>query len=523
MRILRNYRGHKGVAPFFLTIILTLLFGLFLSQRHVVDPFLYYDLAFVKSSLGETIPTIPLSGPFSSLALAPGRIFLLMALSSSLGISAELLGFLPLGALMVSASYFILVRSLTNSSWVAGFITLYLCLNLSHATAIYSVFAYAFGLPIFFAFVFFARMYSKNRSVKSFTILVFLFIALNVIHYTIASWAILLLFYLFLIRFIQDFRSSRTISRSIQGLFFSSLLLLIVFLGFNQTLYDAYIPLVNQQTLSGAYERFLSYVSLRPNPIHSNYIFIRPSSINLVSTVTLLGIVVVTLTGVLVELRRVFSKKNDSNTLDDDVVLLFALLLVGITDVVIYSFRGSISTKAISILFPIAALIFLKHLGKNRAMLGFSFFLLLSSFAKIVVFENEDYVIRANGTRIADIQTSRNWLEEYGPNERLKILADLNLYGKYLLLSEKNSSPILEALNQENYSALIDSKVQADVPITADLVAIDLNSHQPALGFVWSGFMPIAVFTENYQSNPKLSIIYDDGHIQMGTYSSSWD
>jgi len=519
MTIIGDKDIRKGAAPFLLTIAISLLFGLFLSQRRVIDPFLYYDLAFVKSFHGARIPTIPSAGPFSSLALAPGRIYLLMALSSSLGMSYGVLGFLPIGSLLIPVSYFILIRRLTNAPWVASFTTLYLCLNLSHATAIYSVFAYAFALPIFFAFVFYAERHSKSRNAKSFTILFLLFVALNSIHYAVASWAILFLFSLFIIRYLQDFHSSKTVAGSIRGLLLLYLILLVVFLAFNQALYDAYIPLINQQTLQSAYERFLSYITLRPNPNTPTYAFNRPSSINLISTATLLVIAVTTFIGLISEVHRIFKKRKNRHILDDDAVLLFAFILVGVADVVIYSFRGSISTKSISILFPIPALIYLNRFGKKWALLIFSFVLMFSSFAKILVFERENYVIRANGSRIEDIQKSMNWLEEYGSNEQLKILADLNLYGKYLLLSDKNNPPILEPLTPENYAALINVKPQVATAISADVVAIDKNSLQPALGFVWSGFKPIVEFSERIRSNPKLSIIYDDGDILIGRYS----
>ncbi|NIS82962.1 MAG: hypothetical protein GTO14_22805 [Anaerolineales bacterium] len=523
MTILGNKDLRKGAVPFFLTIVVSFLFGLFLSQRRVIDPFLYYDLAFVKSFLGESLPTIPSTGPLSSLSLAPGRIYLLLALSSSLGMDSEVLGFLPIGSLLIAASFFILMNEITGAPWVSALATMYLCLNLSHATAIYSVFAYAFALPIFFAFVLYADKYSKSRSVKSFLILFLLFVALNTIHYTVASWAIFFLSGLFMIRYLQNFRLNKAVSGSIQGLLLSSLILIIVFLGFNQALYNAYIPHINPQTLQSAYERFLSYITLSPNLNTSPYAYIRPSSINLISTSTLLIIVVTAIAGFLFECYRILIQRKGWDILDDEVILLMTFILVGVADVVIYSFRGSISTKSISILFPISAFIFLKRLGKSWVMLMFSFCLLISSITKIFIFENESYVIRGNGTRIEDVQKSMNWLKEYESDERFNILADLNLYGKYLLLSGKNETPLLEALSQENYGALIGSKVQVDAPISADLVAIDLNSHQPALGFVWSGFKPIVEFTERIRSNPKNSILYDDGDILIGGYSSLGD
>ena len=148
MTITERKDHRKDALPFFITIIVSFLFGVFLSQRRVIDPFLYYDLTFVKTSLGERLPIIPSTGPLSSLALAPGRIYLLLVLSSSLGINSDVLGFLPIGSLLIAASFFVLMNKITGSPWGAALTTMYLCLNLSHATAFYSVFAYAFALHL---------------------------------------------------------------------------------------------------------------------------------------------------------------------------------------------------------------------------------------------------------------------------------------------------------------------------------------------------------------------------------------
>lgn len=430
--------------------------------------------------------------------------------------NSEILGFFPLGSLLIAVSFFILINRMTGVPWASALTTIYLTLNLSHATAIYSVFAYAFALPIFFAFVFYADIYSKNRSVKSFFILFTLFVALNTIHYTVASWAIIFLASLFLLRYLRIYRSGRTVSGSIQGLLLSSLILIIIFLGFNQALYNAYIPHVNQQTLQSAYERFLSYITLSASPSPSPYAFSRPSVINLVSTATLMFIVVVVMVGLLYEFFRIVRKKKERSILDDDVILSIALVIVGVADVAIYSFRGSISTKSMSILFPISALIFLKRLGKKRLILLFSLCLLVSSVTKIIVFEKERYVIRENGTWLEDTQNSVNWLKGYGHTEQINLLADLNLYGKYLLLLGSDNVPQLEALTQDNYGALIGDDIPIETAISRNLFAIDIKSRQPALGFVWSGFRPLVEFVERIRANPKASIIYDDGNILLG-------
>src|SRR5690349_17258884 len=130
-----------NIGFFFLTALLSLGFGAYLSINRVTDPFLYYDVAFVKSFQQQAQMNIPETGPFSSLSFVPGRELLMAQFANMMGISAETLQFLPLGVIIVALTLYVLCQRLFQSPPIACLMTIYLAFNLSHASALYSVFA----------------------------------------------------------------------------------------------------------------------------------------------------------------------------------------------------------------------------------------------------------------------------------------------------------------------------------------------------------------------------------------------
>jgi hypothetical protein len=139
LRIAAFVRTIISSQPFFwfITVLISGSFGIYLSTKSVTDPFLYYDTGFIKQTSEAQTFKFPENGPFSSLSLAPGRQVLMYQLSEFTGIAPEKLQFLPLGSIIVSSTLFLLCVVLVESPFLACLITVYLLLNLSHASSIY--------------------------------------------------------------------------------------------------------------------------------------------------------------------------------------------------------------------------------------------------------------------------------------------------------------------------------------------------------------------------------------------------
>lgn len=507
-----------GVTLLALAVVISFVFGSYLSVQRVTDPFLYYDISFVKTSENSIDFRIPDEGPFSSLRLAPGRVSLLQGLVGVLGIEPETLQFLPIGSVLLATSCFYLALRLLGSPAIALLYSLYLGLNLSHATALYSTFAYAFALPMFLGFVLTSILYLEKRETRDLIIIFIMFIALNAIHYTLASWAILYLVGFGVALLTQKPFPRNTSSQLLRNPYLVILILVVLFLAFNDALYDSYIPVLSRKTMEMAFDRFLSFISISSGGETSSYRFQRATAINFMSTLTLILIVVPVVVGVASDIQSLFVVKARRTLSVSQLPIRWGFLFLGIGDALVYSFRGSVSTKAFSMVFPILAIMYLKHLNRRWIYNLLPALLLSTSLIKIVLFYQNAYVIDGNGAPIETVSRSSGWIQAFTPEDKYRILADMNLYGKYLLTSDNNGEePVLEALTEQRLRALVGDEGDTEA-ITADFVAIDRESSQPALGFTWAIFRPLNEFLDSLFSNRDLSIIFDDGHVLLGVY-----
>jgi hypothetical protein len=181
---------------------------------------------------------------------------------------------------------------------------------------------------------------------------------------------------------------------------------------------------------------------------------------------------------------------------------------------VAYSVRGSISTKAISLLFPAVGLLYAYRVGGRRLQLGLAAALLLTTLAKFPVFYGSDYVIGpgSEGVSLADAASGRAWLGQHVGKPSPSVIADLSLYGKVLLAAPDPPSPVLNGLTADRFAYIVGANtgLWSDAP---DLVLIDTQSTQPSLGFVFQTFRPLGDYLQQIQGNPAVNIIYDSGSL----------
>jgi hypothetical protein len=503
-----------------ITIIISVGFGTFLSMERVTDPFLYYDISYIKSIKDDYQMSFPESGPFKSLDLVPGRLFLLSQYMNMMGIDPEALQFLPLGSILTSATLYIIGLKIFKAPIIASLLTLYLMLNLSHASALYSVFAYGIALPILFGIVLIYMRLNKQRKVIDVVILLLLFVAANLIHYTIATWIIL---FFIGANMVVGFRSfTNKDSQNTPGGksdYYITLALIVIFIAFNQTLYESYLPFFGAEAFEGAFNNFLSYLSVDLSEKSSSFLFPRSTAIGIVSTMTLILILLPIIAGLFLDLWNFVKRYPAKLEINSWTPIIGGILFIGIVDSASYSIRGSISTKAISMLFPLLTLYYIQRIGKSFLTISIAMMLLVTSLIKIGVFYENGYVIGSGElkTPIESIQASSDWLQEYENNEKYYLLADLNLYGKYMLTSVNYvKESIFMSFEDDSYAKVI-GEPHRPLSNSPDFVAIDLASTEPVIGFVWGRYKPLQENTVRILDNPGMNLIYDDGSIWLAT------
>jgi hypothetical protein len=460
----------------------------------------------------------PDAGPYKSLSLAPGRSLILTQYANMMGVDSEALQFFPLGSLIVSATFYYLALRFLRSPIIACLITLYLVLNLSHATALYSVFAYGIALPILFGVMLIYMNLFERREIIDIVLLLLLFIAANFIHYTIATWVILFLLGANLLvgfRTVID-KYQQSYPHTIQIYYLTSALV-VIFFTFNQTIYESFLPFFGLSSLEGAVQNFLTYLSFGISENISPYSYPRSRVIGLVSALTLLLILVPITVGLIYNIWNHFKHSPTERVINAWTPILGGILLIGIVDSAVYSVRGSISTKAFSILFPLLTLHYFQRTGKRSLTIIIAIVLLATSIIKIGVFYENSYLISNDklNTTIDEIRPSSEWMTKNGLNDKYYLLADLNLYGKYLLSSVNDSNkPIFLSFDDDSYAKVVGESNEA-WKSTPDIIAVDAASSEPLIGFVWGRYKPLKDYADRIINNPAINLIYDDGSVWL--------
>ncbi len=495
---------------FFATLLLSVGFGAFLSQQRVTDPFLYFDTAFVAKTqhLGEL--RFPDSTHYASLKLVPGRQILMLEFANLMGISAQALQFLPIGTLLIAALWFLLALFLLNSPSLACAVSLYMTLNLSYATNLYSVFAYAFALPMFMACVILQFYFFQKKDMRAIILLMILFISLNSIHYTMTGWLIVFLLVANTLIWWQQRMGKREATR-LNPLYYILPVYFVIFFYFNNTVYNSFLPLLGYEANSGGLDRFLGYLSVTNSP----YTFIQPRLLSMLSIAPLLLVIFPVMIGGLYDIGH-FLRRPRQQAWSSVFIIVIALVGVAAIDTLAYSIRGGISTKALAILLPFIALYYLQRWRSQVLPYMLALLLVITSLAKLVSFYSYDFVV-GHENRSSDashIESSTDWLLSYvGTQDYNKVLlSDLLTYGKIQVsMAEENKLDPFAFRGYTTYELKALTGALEESIEWPDVIVVDKVSKEPAASFFWSRFRPIKEFWQPMTLNPHLGQVYDNG------------
>jgi hypothetical protein len=182
-----------------------------------------------------------------------------------------------------------------------------------------------------------------------------------------------------------------------------------------------------------------------------------------------------------------------------------------------YSTRGSISTKSFSMMFALVMLLYVRRLGKRTVFYAMAGLLLMTSILKIIIIYEDPLVISGGsaGASLERVRPSADWLDTHISRPKYVMLADLNLYGKYLVASVgKDQVPLLQGFTVEQFENALGISTEEWVAIP-HIVAIDLSSSEPTMGFLFERLDPLRDYSALIRRNPNLILIYDDGVIWL--------
>ena len=479
------------------------LFGFYLSSKQITDPFLYFDVAFTKQSLSDTHLVVPQKGPFASLDFVVGRIILMSILSKVTNLNVVDLQFFPIGYLLSPIILFVLTNKLFNSLIVSTFLTLSFIFNPSQITAFYSIFAYSFAFPLYLSFILvYFNLLRHRKDPAEIIILIILFISCNYIHYTITFWMIL---------FLLSINGYLYITKKFSNNLTQSLLIscFVIFFYFNKVLYKSYLPEISAG-IDTTSTHFLLKLPFFSNTFSSEYFYLRPFEINFISSLHLFVVLALVMVGIFfVDIKRVINKTFSS---DFNFLLRFSLLFTGFLDVILYSIRGDVSTKYITVMFPFVIFSYLMVEFKKYTKI---IILLLSLLliVKLFLFVNLDYIGNPSSS-YKEINPSAEWYLS-NTKDDLTLSTDLGIYGILLVNSDKNISLKYMPYDSDIYKCIIN--VNKDKP-KFDYLILDMKSTCPIYGFYWNRFKPLTNYRDSIYENKNLNKIYCDQNVWIMRY-----
>jgi hypothetical protein len=505
------------VVPFGLSMLVAMLSGVFFTTKQVTDPFLYYDVGFVTSLQGHMSMHIPSHGPYASLIFVPGREMLMLQLSQMLGIQPAALQFLPVGALILSPPLYLTVRKLTGSSWLALAAVAYLVPNLSHATTLYSIFAYALAMPLFLVFVIVMMRALRYFALRDIALAFVLYVAVELIHYTISAWCIVLLLAANGVIWLQRKLGRGHLQLGVKPMYYLGIAFVVVFFGFNETFYKSYLPVVGPELIINAEHRFLGYLAFHSVSTNSIYAYKRAAIIGIASTATLALIMIPIAVWVGRDLWLLVVRRSSLLRRNVQMPLIVGIVVVGIFDAITYSSRGDVSTKTFSMIFPIVLLYYASRLRWRRMAYVIAAVLVATSLFKVVIYSRYDYLIGQHvGAGYGQVRPSLLWMKQHLPDRGDRMLADLNLSGRYLVLGvHEGVKPLNPGFTPYSLSRLIGTSRQKAWSDAPEIIPMDVQGTQQNTGFLFQVFRPLRDYLPRIEKNHRIAIVYDDGNIEL--------
>lgn len=264
MSTLSPRKGRPSLVVFLALLSLgmwVILIQVVLSHLGVFEPFWFFVIPRINEALA--------SGHWQLVSQTPAWEILIIELSLVLDTPLRELLFLPIGGLLLPFAVYALSRRLTISRLAALLLVAYIALVMSRGAAAYATFAHAWAYPLLFVFFLaFVRIAQKSSAQKAWiSVLILLFVALHLFYYSAELLALL---------FVIGFAASATVFRSAST---SSspqvhvpktlaVAFLVMFLAFNQMMYDGFIARLSQLSTGGSlswiYARIASILGLSP-------------------------------------------------------------------------------------------------------------------------------------------------------------------------------------------------------------------------------------------------------------------
>ncbi len=209
---------------------------------------------------------------------------------------------------------------------------------------------------------------------------------------------------------------------------------------------------------------------------------------------------------------------------------MLILYFLGIVDSVVYGLRGNISTKFVSVFFPIIVIYYvnikLNQYNGRKIVKNILFVLIILGL--LIIVSTKFFLFFQNGplqenTPYEKIHSGAEWFFAHliSNNHSVPyILADLHTYGKLLVIgSEKDKLVMIKYYTGEIYDLVV-NPVYVTQPnrlsTICDYIIVDKLLSYPTKSYWWKEYEPLGKYTPNIKLNSNINIVYDDSTVIIG-------
>lgn len=507
---------------FLLFILLSISIPFSYANQGVSDPFLFWHIAFVEEFLNED--HFPFEDKVYSPEYIPGAITMLLLIAKVSSIPPKILQFLPIMGLILPIILLALCKRV-SSSMLLGCISVLIIMNIPEPTSFFFFWPHAFGFALYIPFILIYSIMVERKNVEYIILILILFISVHFYSYTVESWLIIFAISLNILIKLPDILMGLNAKSSNKDLTAKlSIAFLIIFFGFNSIIYESYIPRGRYvSTLVESYQNFLFYNSLffSNNIPHSKFTYYRLEATPLLPITSFLYFIIMLLiflwsfVFILNKLTKHEKGVNISKRLLKSVAVKYALLIVGLGDIIIYGARGVIPWRYIYFIFPIIILFSLNEimLKRNIKMIILISLLILSVTHTGLIFKYNIFI--TDPDKYSNLEPSALWFVQYSPEK--EILSDLRTGNKYLLESVcKDSYVEKHIISSRDYELLVDNKYSMEKNNYLYDISpfVIINTKLKLLQSLdWHNYEPFTIHLNDLNRNLNLHKIYDDNTV----------
>jgi hypothetical protein len=515
------FRGDQvaGIAWALLLLFVWVLPGLLLSANSYSLEYDYIQNVRVAASLDKDY-LLPLD--FSGFNFIPehqGSELLRLILCKVSGLSIQELQFLPLGAILVPLTFYVLCREFLGSR-VAALLSVSVAFDPTVVFTSYHTAIYAWSRPLLITFVFLYTRILKRKTPPLILLSILVFIGLFTLYWTGSALMISFSFLVNILVMISWRASEQRNTSAWRVLTLSNAVaFLVIYLGFGEFVYHL-LPSVLGQEAGGKFgpaffsltQRLLQLIGLAPPEQVVDTTYSGASLHQTIQVFRYLLIIFPVIWVVTRGVRSVIVTRKMRLSFDVASLVLWSLVGVLLSHTFLYSSYGHASTRYIALLGPLVAAIALdKCRVTDRVELAFAAILGLLACVSFAIASPQT----RDRASWAEIKPATVWFLENAGQEIL--VSNVGTFGMFAMESVPQAVP-------PTYVCYLPAEYASVIGVDDELgqlqeirgyVVIDkqITSSEICPGFRY--FDPLSSHLDQIDRNINLDPVYDNGGIRM--------